>query len=147
MKKPKPVSSAAPVAPRKKPGGFLLSEEIPKLSEIPSVLGGTSNELMIPRPVLHRVALLNKQTPEQIVEGLQMERGLQVTICDWPEGAPFFLVAGKTRHFPEDIPATCCNCQTDLIMSGDAPPNAVPICIRCVQYQVLLATTHGVTYH
>lgn len=154
MKKtpPKPTTMPVPtslglglsgVAPDVRKDGIPAADA----ANIPSILGGESKMVFVPRPVLRRVAFLQKTTPDKVIETLKILHGVEVTICDWPTGEPFFLVAGVDRNFPEDKQAACCNCHTALLISGDAPENAVPICVRCVRYQAILASTHGVTFH
>ena len=144
MKKAKP----API--KSKPSGVafgLNGGEIPDASDIPCILGGTSKEVSVPRSVLRRVAFLQKRTEAQIIETMTLLHGVTVNIIDWPETEPFFLIAGSDRCFPDDKSVACCNCQKALLMSGNAPDNAVPICMRCVQFQAILANMHGVTQH
>ena len=144
MKKPKPV----PAKTKPSPVAFGINGgEIPDASDIPCILGGTSKEVSVPRSVLRRVAFLQKKTEAEVIETMTLLHNVTVNIIDWPEKESFFLIAGENRCFPDDKSVPCCNCQAPLLMSGNAPANAVPICMRCVQYQAVLARMHGVTAH
>ena len=143
----KKLPSASVAAKRSASVPVAANGVMSELTDIPCVLGGSSKELFIPRPVLRRTSQLQKTTPAKLIETLKILHGVSVTICDWPTDKPFFLVAGTERHFPEDKKASCCNCQKELCISGDAPDTAVPICAQCVRFQAILASAHGVTHH
>lgn len=114
-----------------------------ELDKIPRLFGGDSNEVTVSRPVLERSARLAGMTPEAFLASVEEKHGVKTNVIEVPKDENFFLISTTERTFPDDKERPCCNCGKILLVSSDAPPNAISICQECVRLQAIFARSHS----